>query len=195
MNRTEQTASCPQSGSSRAGPPGQTHQRTTQSSTCKGGWPLSGSRAPDASAPPCETLASAQRGPGQGSLVNPDALGPVPSENVHAGHGREHCRCGRDTRARTRGSLSSALRPLRGQRGTRVTFFAAEGSPGLTSGDQLILHSGEVGSMPLRDQAGLYSPRSSAGASPDCSGIQPLRSRHAARSHERGRKRANTECG
>ena len=47
-----------QSCSSRAGPQGRTHQRPTQSSTCKGGWPLSSSRAPDAGALPCETLAS-----------------------------------------------------------------------------------------------------------------------------------------
>ena len=46
MNRTEQTASCSQSGSSRAGLPGRTHQRTTQSTTCKGRWPLSGGRPP-----------------------------------------------------------------------------------------------------------------------------------------------------
>ena len=44
--------------------------------------------------------------------------------------------------------------------------------------------------MPLRDQAGLYSPRSTSGASPDCSRIQPLHSCHAAWSHERGRKGA-----
>ena len=52
-----------------------------------------------------------------------------------------------------------------------------------------------VGSMPPQDQAGLYSPGSTSGASPDCSRIQPLCSHHAAWSHERGRKGANTECG
>ena len=45
--------------------------------------------------------------------------------------------------------------------------------------------------MPPRDQAGLYSPLSSAGVSPDCNRIQPLRSHHAAWSHECGRKCAN----
>ena len=141
MNRTKQTASCPQSGSSRAGPPGRTHQRPTQSGTCKGGWPLSGGRAPDAGAPPCETLASARRGPGQGSLVNPDSLGPAPSENVHAGRGWQHRCCGRDTRAHGRKRASAALSPLGWQRVTRVMFSAAEGSPRPTSRDSLTLHS------------------------------------------------------
>ena len=49
--------------------------------------------------------------------------------------------------------------------------------------------------MPPWDPASLYSPPSSAGANPDCSGIQPLGSHHAAQSHECRRKRANTECG
>ena len=142
MTRTEQTASCPQSSSSRAGPPGRTHQRPTQSGTCKGGWPLSGGRAPDAGAPPCETLASTRRGPGQGSLMNPDAVGPAPSKKVHAGRGRQHRRGGRDTRARGREGASAVLSPLRRQRGARVTSSAAESSPGPTSRDPLTLTPG-----------------------------------------------------
>ena len=146
MNRTEQTASCPQSCSSRAGPQGQTHQRPTQSSACKGGWPLSSSRAPDAGAPPCETLASVRRGPGQGSLVNPDALGPVPSENVHP------------PRTFMQGMASSTaavggipMHPYARGLGHALTTPAAvgrqghvlwcEGSPRLTSRDPLTLHS------------------------------------------------------
>ena len=140
MNRTEQTASCPQSCSSRAGPQGRTHQRTTQSSTCKGGWPLSGGQAPDAGAPPCETLASIRRGPGQGSLVNPDTLGPVPSENVHAGRGRQHCRCGRiPMRPYVRGLGHALTTPAAMGRQGHVLW--CEGSPRLTSRDPLTLHS------------------------------------------------------
>ena len=78
-----------------------------------------------------------------------------------------------------------------GAAGPQGHVLCCWGSPGPTSGDLLTLHSREVGSMPLRDQAGLYSAQSSAGASPDCSRIQPLRSRHAARSHKCGKKRAN----
>ena len=102
---------------------------------------LSGGRVPDAGAPPCETLASARRGPGQGSLVNPDSLGPAPSENVHAGRGWQHRCCGRDTRAHGRKRASAVLSPLGWQRVTRVTFSAAEGSPRPTSRDSLTLHS------------------------------------------------------
>ena len=62
--------------------------------------------------------------------MKPDALGPAPSENVHAGRGRQHRRGGRDTRVRGREGASAVLSPLRRQRGARVTFSAAEGSPG-----------------------------------------------------------------
>lgn len=73
--------------------------------------------------------------------------------------------------------------------------LCCEGSPRLTSRDPLTLHSLGRGLRAPQDQAGLYSPGSTSGASPDCSRIQPLHSRHAAWSHERGRKGANTECG
>ncbi|XDC87215.1 hypothetical protein R6Z07F_018388 [Ovis aries] len=129
-NRSERMTLKLRSSSRRAGPPGRTHQRPTQSGTCKGGWPLSGGRDPDAGAPPCEMLASARRGPGQGSLVNPDSLGPAPSENVHAGRGRQHRRCGRDTHVHGHEGASAVLSPLGRQRGTRVMFSAAEGSLG-----------------------------------------------------------------
>ncbi|XDA88762.1 hypothetical protein R6Z07M_018401 [Ovis aries] len=129
-NRSERMTLKLRSSSRRAGPPGRTHQRPTQSGTCKGGWPLSGGRDPDAGAPPCEMLASARRGPGQGSLVNPDSLGPAPSENVHAGRGRQHRRCGRDTHVHGHEGASAVLSPLGRQRGARVMFSAAEGSLG-----------------------------------------------------------------
>ena len=61
----------------------------------------------------------------------------------------------------------AVVSPLRRQPGAKVTFSAAEGCPGPTSGDPPTLQSQGMASVPPRDQAGLYSPGSSAGVSPD----------------------------
>ena len=140
MNRTKQTASCPQSGSSRAGPPGRTHQRTTQSSTCKGGGP-SPVAEPQTLVPFCPC---GGRGPGQGSLANPDALGSLRERARRAWSAALPPREGHP-RARDRGTCSDHCGGSRAPRSRPLPLRALLGP---TSGDPPTLHCQGEASAP-----------------------------------------------